>query len=138
MRRQRKPAGRQPLIALLFALLALTAGCSLIGGDGGGNLTLGTEAVLLDQGVLVCSQVCLDRGQCGTADTGPMVLLSSARPVVTGHDIASAVDTQVAILQQQMETVVEISTNREFEVPYYLVDVPGRGPAWVAGWCVGQ
>jgi hypothetical protein len=127
-----------PVIVLLLVFALLVSGCSLIGRGGSSTLRLGTEADLVDQATLVCSRQCEERGQCGSSEAGQMVLLSSVTPVVTGHDVASVTDTTVTVLWQQVETVMEISSSRTIEVPFYLVEVPGRGPAWVAGWCVGQ
>lgn len=122
---------------VLLVLLMITSGCSLFRrGDGG--QTLGTESVLTGEAVLVCGTECSERGQCGTADQGPVVLLSTSGPVTSGHDMAILADTPVVIERQEVRTVIQLSTSEELQVPYYMVNVPDRGQAWVAGWCVAQ
>lgn len=123
--------------AVLLVLLMITSGCSVFRrGDGGQKL--GTESVLTGEAVLVCGVECSERGQCGTADQGPMVLLSTSGPVTSGHDMAIVADTPVVIERQEVRTVIQLSTSEELQVPYYMVNVPDRGQAWVAGWCVAQ
>lgn len=131
--RARKGAG---FAVLVISLLALSA-CSLVR-RGEREGTLGSSAALVGRATLVCSTECRARGQCGSTDSGDVVLMSSVSPATRGHDVASLNGTQVEIDQQIAQTVVQDSDGQQFQTPYYLVNVPGRGFAWVAGWCIAQ
>ncbi len=126
-----------PLVALMsFGVLTLSA-CSILGrGDSGP--TSGNEGALAGEALLVCSQECSDRGQCGSSEAGQMVLLSNVGPATEGHNLAVPANSGVSIERQEARTVVQISTEEQFQMPFYLVNVPDRGQAWVAGWCIGQ
>ena len=130
--------GRASVLRLLFAvsiLLSVTA-CSLLRRDG--VSTLGSDASLSGEAKLVCSRDCSDRGQCGTADSGTMVLLSSARPATTGHNMAILDGTDVSIVAEQQHEVIRVATGEPELASFYQVNIPERGPGWAAGWCVGQ
>jgi hypothetical protein len=142
---------RQLLSLILLVVAALSLGaCSLVGGGGdedtgagdqtGSALTLGSSIPLAGQASLVCSPACGERGQCGTNvnEGGKMVLLSTAAPRASDHDWTMPEGTPVTIERQELVTVFLQRNNASAQVPYYYVNVPGRGPAWVAGWCVGQ
>jgi hypothetical protein len=122
-------------LALITFMLAALAACSL---GGGNRATLGSEAILSGQAFLLCTESCSERGQCGSSDAGSMVLLSTVAPATQGHNMAVAAETAVAISLEQPQTVVQVSDQQPIQVSYYLVDVPGRGLAWVAGWCLSQ
>ena len=100
---------------------------------------MGSEAELIPgPAVLVCSQECRDRGLCGTADQGAMVLLSSFAPATRGHDMAILAQTEVNIEFGQPQTAFTQVGNIAVPINYYAVNVPERGSGWVAGWCIGQ
>lgn len=123
-------------VIILVVLLMMTAACSLR--QDNNNLTLGSDAILVGQATLWCSQACADRGQCGTADQGEMVLVNSSEPVVTGHDMAISSGTLVNIDHSEIRQVIQISNNESMDANYYLINIPERGPGWAAGWCVAQ
>ena len=134
----RRYGRRQKAFVLVFVtiLLLSMSGCSILKRDG--VSTLGTESVLSGDAKLVCSSDCSDRGQCGTADQGEMVLLSSAGPATVGHNMAIPDGTSVTIDHEEKRTVIQAATDQSSEVSFYQVNVPERGPGWAAGWCVGQ
>jgi hypothetical protein len=67
-----------------------------------------------------------------------MVLLNNAGPATEGHDMAVPENSGVSIERQEARTIVQVSTEEQFQMPFYLVNIPDRGQAWVAGWCIGQ
>lgn len=94
------------------------------------------------QATLTCSQECANRGLCGTSpDRGPVVLLNREGPSVTPSefDLAIPENTQVDILEQRIETVVELTTSIPFDTTFFNVFVPDRQDAgWATAWCVVQ
>jgi hypothetical protein len=117
----------------LLSLLLLLAACR--GREG--PIRWGNEMVLTGNAVLECSAECGARGTCGISpERGEVVLLSSWGPATRDFDLAVTSQTPVTIITHLEEFVVEVMTNVEFPLNYYLVEVPGRGPGWVAGWCL--
>jgi hypothetical protein len=103
------------------------------------TLVLGNEVTLAGDAVLVCSESCLQRGQCGQTEESWVVVLSSAGPATTDHDRTLAVDSGVTIAQNQMALVENVSgPSTPWREAFYQVATPGQEPAWVAGWCIGQ
>jgi hypothetical protein len=129
----RKVAG----ISLLVIVLGGLSACSLLR-RGNGGATLGSNTALVGQATLVCSADCRARGQCGSSDNGDVVLMSSVGPATRGHDLVALSGTAVGIEQQIAQTVIQDGDGQQFQIPYYFVNVPGRGFAWVAGWCIAQ
>ena len=119
-----------------FALLMIIASCRGQGSQSGENQILGSEQRLSGQAILLCSQDCLDRAQCGLTEQVETVLLSSFGPATTGHDMAFPAG--VVIDHQEMQPVIQVSDQSSSRVPFYFVNVPDLGMGWVAGWCVGQ
>jgi hypothetical protein len=129
----RPPAHMAVLLLALLGLLLLLAACR---GEEG-PIRWGNEVVLAGNGVLECSTECGARGMCGTSpERGEVVLLSSWGPSTHDFDLAIASQTPVTIITHLEEFVVEVMTNVEFPLSYYMVDVPERGQGWVAGWCL--
>jgi hypothetical protein len=127
----KKRAGRAAVLALL--LLLLLAGCR----RGAAEPQRGDLAVLAGSAVLVCNQECADRGQCGSSvERGQVVLLSSWGPSAEDYDMAISSDTPVMIVTRLEEIAVDVMTEQDFLLPYYMVEVPERGVGWVAGWCL--
>jgi hypothetical protein len=88
---------------------------------------------------LVCSEECSDRGQCGITDTGEVfVLLATHEPALIDHDLALAANTKITITQEETLTVLQVTDEEQFVVPFYKVLAPDRREAWVAGWCTGS
>lgn len=126
-----------PLFLLLsFGILTMN-GCSILG-RGDNAPTSGNEGAMAGEALLICSQECADRGQCGSSEAGQMVLLSNAGPATEGHNVAVPANSGVSIERQEARTVVQVSSEEQFQMPFYLVNIPDRGQAWVAGWCIGQ
>lgn len=123
---------------ILLALLLIIESCRSQETQSGGNQMLGSEQTLSGQAILLCSQDCLDRAQCGLAEQVETVLLSSFGPATTGHNMAFPAGTAVVIDHQEMQPVIQVSDQSSSRVPFYLVNVPEVGMGWVAGWCVGQ
>ena len=111
--RSKRRFGRQRwafVLRLLFAtavLLSVTA-CSLLRRDGVSNL--GSDTLLSGEALLVCSRDCSDRGQCGTAEAGTMVLLSSAGPATTGHNMSITDGTPVTFIVEEQHEVIRVAT----------------------------
>lgn len=125
-----------PTVVLLALLLVLTAACSLRGDNT--NMVLGSEVILSGQAMLTCSQECADRGQCGTADAGEMILVNSPEPAVSNHNMAISAGTLVTIDHAESRQVLQISNSESLNIDFYLVNIPDRGFGWTAGWCIGQ
>ena len=121
-----------------FALLMIIASCRGQESQSGENQILGSEQTLSGQAILLCSQDCLDRAQCGLTEQVETVLLSSFGPATTGHDMVFPAGTGVVIDHQEMQPVIQVSDQSSSRVPFYFVNVPDLGMGWVAGWCVGQ
>jgi hypothetical protein len=102
-----------------------------------GPVQWGHETVIAGNAVLECSPECAARGMCGiSAERGEVILLSSQGPATRNFNMAIASQSQVIVITFLEEPVVELATNAEFLLNYYMVDVPERGPGWVAGWCL--
>ncbi len=102
-----------------------------------------SQLPLQGQGVLACNQECADQAQCGTnAELGQVVLLSSQEPRLDGHDLLAGNNFLVNILQFQELPVVRPGIEGSQSLRFYNVLIeddsqnPGRGAAWVAGWCI--
>ena len=90
---------------------------------------------------VTCSQACRDRAQCGQAQSigADVVMLNTNLPDVVGSNMILGAGTQVMILQStDVELVKTINFQESYFARFYLVEVPNRAPAWVAGWCVEQ
>jgi hypothetical protein len=121
------------LLLSLLSLLVLLAACR--GREG--PIRWGNEIVLAGNAVLECSPECATRGMCGVSpERGEVILLSSWGPATWDFDLAVTSLTPVTIITYLEEPVVEVVTNIEFPLNYYMVDIPERGPGWVAGWCL--
>lgn len=130
---------RRKIISALFIVLSfLIASCGGGGNGADGNLVLGNDQTLSGQAVLVCSQECLDRAQCGLSEQVETVLLNSTGAATTNHNMAIPAGTAVNVDHQEMHPVVQVSDQTSARVPFYLVEMPEVGFGWVAGWCVGQ
>ena len=125
---------------LAFLLLFLTA-CSLINRDVAPQQTLGHEVRLEGEGVLVCSQACQERGQCGTttADSQTVILGGLVEPRTGPHDTFLPAQDRVIINSVVPFTLRQIQDLSELSINFYNVTSPATGQSgWVAGWCVAQ
>ncbi len=120
----------------LVILLLIAAGCRNRG-SGDEKYVLGNDNTLTGEATLLCSQACLDRAQCGYAEEMETVLLNSAGPATTGHDMAVPAGTAVVVDHQEMFPVIQISDQSSSRAAFYFVNVPDAGMGWVAGWCIG-
>lgn len=124
------------MLALVVVLLVFVA-C------GGGEETPGGETgATAQQATLTCSQECADRGLCGTSpDRGQVVLLNREGPSVTAmeFDLAIPENSAVEILEQRVETVIQVTTATPFEATFFNLFVPDRqDTGWTAAWCLIQ
>jgi hypothetical protein len=124
------------LALLLFLLFSTILTACVLGRDD--EPELGDTVNLTGNGVLVCSQACAARGQCGaTAELGDVVLASTVAPATRGHDVAAPGGTLVAINTMVSEPILAGASGQESVTNYYQVILPDRAfPAWVAGWCI--
>lgn len=121
----------------LTALLCFLTACSLINRDTGPTSTLGHTTTLTEAGVLVCSQPCAERGQCGSrVDGGQVILGGRGQPLTTQHEVFFPADTRVDILQMAPYTVRSLTEGDPFTLNFYNIAVPGGEQGWVAGWCL--
>ena len=121
--------------AVVLTLMLVVSAC--IGGQSQ-EPVLGTDQTLSGPATLICGQACLERAQCGLADQEETVLLSSTGPATADFNMAVASGTEVLIIQQLVEPVVQVSNQESQRVPFYQVDIPNIGAGWVAGWCIVQ
>ena len=129
--------GKFPALVLLSLILLLLVACT--GRDGEPTMMLGSEVTLAGEAQLYCGDECRQRSQCGTIDSRWVVLLSSAGPATSRHDLTFPAGAAVAINRQQMTLVDSVSSpGSPWRQAFYEVSVPDRGLAWVAGWCIAQ
>lgn len=136
------PKRRWQFVASFIVVLLVLAAC------GGGEETPAEglppegSAATAFQATLTCSQECANRGFCGTSpDRGQVVLLNREGPSVTPSefDLAIPDNTRVDILDQRVETVVELTLSVPFDTTFFNVFVPDRQDGgWAAAWCVVQ
>lgn len=140
---RKKHAGRAPApavslflwVCLAAILMFILVGCSVVNLIGGDDAP--TDDLLQESSILICSQECSQRGQCGINEDGDeMVLLSESAPGVVDHDVAAISGTPVSVTQQTELTVVQVQDGSRIQTPFYLVEVPGARLGWVAGWCL--
>lgn len=126
--------GKRPFSSLLLIFLCLLflIGCRRDSGPDEAEL----EGV--PQIVVVCSEVCADRGQCGEAADGRRLVFGHPdRPEVRGHQMIFEHETAVFFINTREETLQVLATGEQFNHTFYLVTRPeDRRSGWVAGWCV--
>ena len=125
----------------LTAIFFLLSGCSLFKQDQPRVLGSESPAPLTGAAWMTCSQACRDRGQCGQGQSigADVVLLNTVQPDVVGANMILGAGTPVTILQStDVELIKTINFQETYLARFYLVEVPNRAPAWVAGWCVEQ
>jgi len=127
-----------------WAVLALVAVLLIFAACGGGEAPPGEETGVTarQQATLVCSQECADRGLCGTSpDRGRVVLLNREGPSVMAaeFDLAIPENSTVEIVEQRVETVVQVMTSTPSEAIFFNLFVPDRQDSgWTAAWCLIQ
>ena len=122
------------LAAIAAILLLILVACS-----GAGEPVFGNEQLLAGDAVVVCSQACAERGQCGERleEGGEVVLASETGPATTGHSFVLPDQATVAIVEARAEQVVQTSDQVTFPLNFYYVTEQASGSSgWVAGWCI--
>lgn len=120
-------------LLLLFLLLTACFG----GGDEAAEDAVVPEAAALTTGRLVCSENCLNQGQCGAAADGRIVILAHSNgPATRDHNTVLANDSAILIVGQEPRNIADtaggIST-----LNFFAVQPAEGGPtSWVAGSCV--
>lgn len=128
-----------PSFWLFISLLIFTA---CLGGRGSDDNTVtGAEVAIAlgSQGTLVCSESCLQWGQCGSRvdGTGEVILAGRGGPLVASHELIFPTGTVVQVEGQDVRTLQPAVGGEMFEVPfYYVVTADATKGGWVAGWCV--
>ena len=118
-------------LALFFLLFVL--GC------GGSDATpIGDGSAPQQQAILVCSEECAARGQCGKTVAGnePVILGHPDRPAVQEHQMTFQADYTVPIVGTAEELVQVVSTGEQFQQTFFLLQRSDGRTGWVAGWCV--
>lgn len=122
----------------LVLLWLLLAACR--GGNEAATTTMTDlpDATQADANVrLVCDLSCAERGQCGTAASGQVVLLNRDAPAVSDHNVAVPVDTVGTVTELRGVEVRENVSGQQFTVTFFKVFIPERSSeAWVPQWCV--
>ena len=136
MERVKRPS-HMPLTGLLLLFLLLTA--CFGGGEQAAQDVAAPEGAVQPTGTLVCSNNCLNQGQCGTAADGRIVILAhSDQPATRDHNTVLANDSTVLLLGQQPRSVIDLAGNIS-TLNFFAVQLASGGPAsWVAGSCVNQ
>lgn len=122
------------LCLLLVMVMLLAAGCG--GGDTGATIQLQSQATL------VCSQECIDRGQCGTTLEGQSFVLGGAiQPVVDAHDRLFADGTLVVVNNSDIRTLQPVQPAPTGGEPfphtfYQVTTIDGSKAGWISSWCI--
>lgn len=120
---------------LILVMLILTA-CSLLNRDTS-TAILGHDTRLEGNAVLVCSQSCQERSQCGTTtDQGTVILGGLFQPQTGPHDVFFPAKTPVTINNVVPYVLRQVSDQQEFSINFYNVVAQDGKAGWVAGWCV--
>ncbi len=87
--------------------------------------------------MLLCSQACQERGQCGTiANQSTVVLGGIFQAQTSSHDVFFPTATRVAINNVTPFWVRQLVDGQQFSINFYNVTAPDGKSGWVAGWCV--
>ncbi|MFO7682259.1 MAG: hypothetical protein R6X34_19645 [Chloroflexota bacterium] len=133
-----KPAlTRLSLLGLMGFFLFFVLGCSLLNPDSNETAPAEGEAPPAQQAMLVCSDECAARGQCGhlVSNDQPVILGHPERPAVQEHQLTFPSDTPLPVLGIRDEIVQSVTTSEQFSHPFYLVQRADSQTGWVAGWC---
>lgn len=126
--------GKRPFSPLLLVLvcLFLLIGCRRDRGPDEAELENAPQVVV------VCSEACASRGQCGEAADGRRLVFGHPdRPEVRGHQLVFEHETAVFFINTREETLQLVSTGEPFNQTFYLVTRPqDQRSGWVAGWCI--
>lgn len=122
-------------ILLLLSLLSLTA-CSLLN-RGTAATVLGHDTQLGAGATLICSQVCAERGQCGTAvDQGEVILGGHDQPRLAQQNVLFPVSAAITVLETSSYNVRQLSGGDPFPINFYKIATAEGKIGWVAGWCL--
>jgi hypothetical protein len=126
-----------PAVMLLSLVLLLLVACTRR--DDEPAMLLGSQVTLSGEAQLNCGEECKERSQCGTIDSRWVVLLSSAGPATSHHDLTFPAGAAVTINRHEMILVDSVSSpGSPWRQAFYEVNAPDRGLGWVAGWCIAQ
>jgi hypothetical protein len=90
------------------------------------------------QRLLVCTDECRQRGQCGQNQNQEWVVLGhNESPQTSGHNVLFPNNQEVGIAQTQMRQV-RTSAGQQLMTAnfYYVTLLDGSRAGWVAEWCV--
>ena len=89
------------------------------------------------EAIVVCSDECHDRGQCGLDEEGrEFVLMGLASPTLEGHEKAVPANSPVTIVGKEIQPIIEVSSSDSVEMSFYSVILPDSTQGWVADWCI--
>ncbi len=89
---------------------------------------------------LVCDDRCAERAQCGTTQSGMLVVfMKRDSPDVNNQDLAIHAGAIGSVIATQASQVVEVNTGNQFTTTFYnLLLTDNVTQAWVPEWCVGR
>jgi hypothetical protein len=124
-----KPSWRFPL---LFLLCLLLVACGSPSDEAAETQQVGTQRLL------VCTDECRQRGQCGQNQNQEWVVLGHNEfPHTSGHNISFPDNQEVGIAQTQMRQLRTIAGQQLLTANFYYVTLlDGSRAGWVAEWCV--
>jgi hypothetical protein len=88
--------------------------------------------------LLICSDECARRGQCGQNEAREWVVLGHTdSPHTDNHNVLFPANQEVFAFQMQERQVETIQSGEQFQLRFYHVALPDQTKAgWIAGWCV--
>ena len=121
------------LLGLTLFFLLFILGCS----RGGEEVPVEGETAPQQQGILVCSEECAARGQCGKTVNGDqtVILGHPDRPVVQDHQMTFPAEDILPIVSTKEELLEVVSTGEQFSHLFFLLQRADERVGWVAGWC---
>ncbi|MEZ4515817.1 MAG: hypothetical protein R3C44_02905 [Chloroflexota bacterium] len=99
-----------------------------------------------EQAVLVCSEECAARGQCGTVNNSDIVVLANeGGPAVKFQDRYFSTGTLVTLAEVSEREVIAArdgapltGSATPFPHSFFLAQDEGGKSAWVSSWCVAR
>lgn len=130
----------------VVVIAMILSGCGAFGGNRQFQLGDGETPLQPGPAFTVCSESCLNQGQCGQAqpvgqEAFVAVLSNNGGPSTQTHSNLTAANSEVTILDSRPETMQLISDpNNVFTLQFYNVAITARDNAqvWVPGWCIAN